>query len=29
MKTKNEIIKGLEDRLFLLRFTTVDEVIGM
>ena len=26
MKTKNEIIKGLEDRLFLLRFTTVDEV---
>ncbi|HBG7860227.1 TPA: hypothetical protein KRF17_003626 [Clostridioides difficile] len=26
MKTKNEIIKDLEDRLFLLRFTTVDEV---
>ncbi|WP_107571653.1 hypothetical protein [Clostridioides difficile] len=26
MKTRNEIIKDLEDRLFLLRFTTVDEV---
>ena len=26
MKTRNEIIRDLEDRLFLLRFTTVDEV---
>ncbi|HBG6315180.1 TPA: hypothetical protein KRL35_003927 [Clostridioides difficile] len=26
MKTRNEVIKDLEDRLFLLRFTTVDEV---
>ena len=26
MKTRNERIKDLEDKLFLLRFTTVDEV---
>ncbi|HBH1308993.1 TPA: hypothetical protein STU63_001246 [Clostridioides difficile] len=26
MKTRNEIVKDLEDKLFLLRFTTVDEV---